>query len=75
VQRQRKKDEDERSMGERRRRSKTAGRICEKHQITLRTIDTKTQIGTKKERRRNDQRNRKWTRKRVTRNVKMKRKM
>jgi hypothetical protein len=40
--RQRKKDE--RSMGERRIRSKTAGRICEKH----RTIDTKTQIGTKK---------------------------
>jgi hypothetical protein len=38
------------SMGERRRRSKNAGRICEKDRIILRTIDTKTQIGTKKER-------------------------
>jgi hypothetical protein len=51
---QRKKDE--RSMGEKRRKGKNAGRICEKHRIILRTIDTKTQIGTKKERTRNDER-------------------
>jgi hypothetical protein len=40
---------------EKRRRSKSAGRTCEKHRIILRTIDTKTQIGTKKERTRNDE--------------------
>jgi hypothetical protein len=47
-------------------KQQNAGRICEKHRITLRTIDTKTQIGTKKERTRNDKGNRKWTRKRIT---------
>jgi hypothetical protein len=52
--------------GEKRRRSKNAGRICEKQRIILRTIDTKTQIGTKKEQTRNDEGNRKWTRKRIT---------
>jgi hypothetical protein len=39
---------DERIMGERRKMSKNSGRICEKHRIVLRTIDTKTQKGTKK---------------------------
>jgi hypothetical protein len=53
-------------MGERRRKSKNAGKICEKHRILLRTIDTKTKIGTKKEQTRNDEGNRKWTRKRIT---------
>jgi hypothetical protein len=42
-------------MGESRRRIKNAGRICEKYRIILRSIDTKTQIGTKKERRRKPQ--------------------
>jgi hypothetical protein len=37
-------------MEEQRRRSKNAGRVCERLRIILRTIDTKTQIGTKKER-------------------------
>jgi hypothetical protein len=46
-------------MGESSRRSKNAGKICEKHQIILRTIDTKTQTGTKKEQTRNDEGNRK----------------
>jgi hypothetical protein len=41
-------------MGDRKIRSKNAGRICEKHRIILRTINTKTQIETKKERTRND---------------------
>jgi hypothetical protein len=44
-------------MGERRKRSKNAGRICETHRILIRTIGTKTQIGTKKERTRNDEGN------------------
>jgi hypothetical protein len=37
-------------MGERRRRSKNAGRICEKHRIVLRSIEPrpKPQIGMKK---------------------------
>jgi hypothetical protein len=46
--------------------SKNVGRICEKHWIILRTIDTKTGIGMKKERARNDERNSKWTRKWIT---------
>jgi hypothetical protein len=50
-------------MEERRRRSKNAGRIFEKHRIILRTIDTKTQIGKKKRPTRNDEGNHKWTRK------------
>jgi hypothetical protein len=37
-----------------------------KHWILQWTIDTKTQIGTKKERTRNGEGNRKWTRKRIT---------
>jgi hypothetical protein len=41
-------------MGKRKRRSKNAGRICEKHHIILWIINTKTQIETKKERTRND---------------------
>jgi hypothetical protein len=45
-------------MGEKRKRSKNAGRICDKHRIILRTIDIKTQIGTKKERTKNDAGNR-----------------
>jgi hypothetical protein len=53
-------------MEERRRTSKNAIRVCEKHRITLPTIDLKTQIGTKKGRTRNDEGNRKWTRKRIT---------
>jgi hypothetical protein len=53
-------------MGEKRRRSKNAGRICEKHRIILLAIDTNTQIRTKKEQTRNDEGNRKWTRKRIT---------
>jgi hypothetical protein len=44
-------------MGERR-RNKNACRICQKHRIILRNIDTKTQIGIKKERPRNDEGNR-----------------
>jgi hypothetical protein len=40
--------------------------LVEKHRIILRTIDTKIQIGTTKERTRNDEGNRKWTRKRIT---------
>jgi hypothetical protein len=51
-------------MGETRRRSKNAGRICEKHRTIH--IDTKTQIGTKKELTKNDEGTRKWTRKRIT---------
>jgi hypothetical protein len=35
-------------MDELKRKSKSAGIICEKHRIILRTIDTKTQIGTNK---------------------------
>jgi hypothetical protein len=35
-------------MEKRRKRSKNAGKRCEKHRIILRTTDTKTQIGTKK---------------------------
>jgi hypothetical protein len=42
-------------MGEKRRRSKNAGRICEKHRIILLAIDTNTQIRTKKEQTRNDE--------------------
>jgi hypothetical protein len=37
-------------MGERRGRSQNAGRLCEKHWIIIQSINTKTQIGTKKER-------------------------
>jgi hypothetical protein len=47
------------------RRSINAVRICEKHRIILRTIDTKTQIGKKKEVTKNSGENRKWTRKRI----------
>jgi hypothetical protein len=53
-------------MEERRRTSNNAIRVCEKHRITLQTIDLKTQIGTKKEQTRNDEGNRKWKRKRIT---------
>jgi hypothetical protein len=53
-------------MGERGRKSKNAARICEKHRTILRTIDTKTEIERKKERARNNEGNRKWTRKRIT---------
>jgi hypothetical protein len=53
-------------MGEWRRWSKNAARIYEKHQILLRAIDSKTQIGTEKKRTRNDKTNCKWTRKRIT---------
>jgi hypothetical protein len=69
-------------MKERRRRSKNAGRICEKHRIILRTIDiTKTQIGTKKGRTRNDEGSANGPptkikiKKKMKLNVKMKRKM
>jgi hypothetical protein len=41
-------------MREKKRRSKNAGRICEKHRI----IDTKNQIRTKKKRTKNDEGNR-----------------
>jgi hypothetical protein len=40
-------------------RSKNAGRFCKNHRIILRTMDIKTQIGTKKERTRNDNEDRK----------------
>jgi hypothetical protein len=53
---------DERSMEQ---RNKNAGRVCEKHQIIPQTITTKPQIGKKKEQTRNDERNCKWTRKRI----------
>jgi hypothetical protein len=46
-------------------RSKNSGRICEKHRVILRTIDTKTQIETKTERTRKGEGNCKWTRKRI----------
>jgi hypothetical protein len=60
------KEQNDESIGEWRRRSKNVGRICEKHRIILRTIDTNTQIGKKKERTTNDEGNRKWTKKRIT---------
>jgi hypothetical protein len=50
---------------ERRRRSKNAGTIHKKHRIILRTIATKTQIGTKKERTRNNEGIHKRTKKRI----------
>jgi hypothetical protein len=57
-------------MGEKRRRSKNAGGICEKHWTILtdyRQEDPNKKM--KKERTRNDEGNHKWTRKRITKTV------